>query len=35
MIIASVLGLRTIIGAEGDKERDFSFLSSVEVVYLD
>lgn len=35
LIIASPLGLRQIIGAEGDKDRDFDFLSSVEILVID
>ncbi|XP_049777851.1 U3 small nucleolar RNA-associated protein 25 homolog [Schistocerca cancellata] len=35
IIIASPLGLRVVIGAEGEKERDFDFLSSIEVLILD
>jgi len=35
IIIASPLGLRMIIGAEGESSRDYDFLSSIEVLIFD
>lgn len=35
IIIASPLGLRTIIGAEGEADRNYDFLASIEVLILD
>lgn len=35
IIIASPLGLRLTVGAEGEAERDYDFLSSIELLILD
>ncbi|KAL3289839.1 hypothetical protein HHI36_023230 [Cryptolaemus montrouzieri] len=35
IIIGSPLGLRTVIGAEGESERNFDFLASIEILLLD
>jgi U3 small nucleolar RNA-associated protein 25 len=35
IIVASPLGLRVIVGAEGEEARDFDFLASVELLIVD
>eukprot|EP01132_Coremiostelium_polycephalum_P000477 gene477-603_t len=35
IIIASPLGLRLVVGTEGDQQRDYDFLSSIEVLIID
>ncbi|XP_038206745.1 digestive organ expansion factor homolog [Zerene cesonia] len=35
ILIASPLGLRMIVGAEGEEERDYDFLASIEMLILD
>eukprot|EP00842_Homolaphlyctis_polyrhiza_P003553 jgi/Hompol1/4199/HPOL_003563-RA len=35
ILVASPLGLKMILGSEGDKHRDFDFLSSIEIVMME
>ncbi|KPI92267.1 Digestive organ expansion factor-like [Papilio xuthus] len=35
ILIASPLGLRMIVGAEGEEDRDYDFLASVEILIMD
>lgn len=35
LVIASPVGLRAIIGSEGDEKRDYDFMSSIEIAVLD
>mmetsp|Transcript_43911 Transcript_43911/g.103878 ORF Transcript_43911/g.103878 Transcript_43911/m.103878 type:complete len:660 (+) Transcript_43911:31-2010(+) len=35
VLICSPLGLRRIVGVEGEKKRDFDFLSSIEICWID
>ncbi|XP_063985871.1 U3 small nucleolar RNA-associated protein 25 homolog [Diachasmimorpha longicaudata] len=35
IIISSVLGLRMVVGAEGEEERDYDFLASIELLIMD
>ncbi|XP_072041520.1 U3 small nucleolar RNA-associated protein 25 homolog [Amphiura filiformis] len=35
IIIASPLGLRTVIGTKGEKHQDYDFLSSIEILFMD
>lgn len=34
IVFASPLGLKTLVGSEGDSKREFDFLSSIEIAYL-
>ena len=35
ILVASPLGLRLLVGADGDRDRDFDFLSSIELAIVD
>ena len=35
VIVTSPLGLRTVLGAEGDSDRDVDFLNSIELLIID
>ncbi|KAJ0173596.1 hypothetical protein K1T71_010745 [Dendrolimus kikuchii] len=35
IIVASPLGLRMIVGAEGEEDRDYDFLASIEILIMD
>ena len=35
IIISSILGMRMVIGAEGEEERDYDFLASIEMLIMD
>ncbi|XP_076657128.1 U3 small nucleolar RNA-associated protein 25 homolog [Halictus rubicundus] len=35
IIISSLLGLRMLVGAEGEEERDYDFLASIELLIMD
>ncbi|KAI8069498.1 digestive organ expansion factor [Gongronella butleri] len=35
ILVCSPLGLKTLIGSEGDKKRDFDYLSSIEMLIID
>ena len=35
VIVTSPLGLRTVLGAEGESDRDVDFLNSIELLIVD